>query len=551
MSAVTPPRLAALPLAAALVCSACGGGPSFTVEPTVAPNPNPAVPLAAVVTFQASEPVATTLSVSDETHFWELEYDASHDPSKGLPVLGMRPNRKHQISVAVRNAQGAERSSAPLDFTTPPLPEVGVDFPPIEVVVSKPEKMEPGVTLFNPRRRKVGRGQEIADFNAAFGMLMALDSAGEPVWYYRSDSRVSDFEVSRNGNIIYCTEDYRLIEIDWLGNTVHQWYAKNRPEGPAENAIPVDALTFHHEIAETPDGNILALSSEWKEIDDYYTDEYDQKAPRKRQKVMGDVIVEVDRKTGAVVWEWRAFDHMDPFRIGYETFSGYWERRGFPGVIDWSHANNLRYDESDDSIVVNFRYQAAAMKIDRATKEIKWIFGEPTGWGDLADKVLKPEGDVRWPFHQHSPSPTPNGTLLIFDNGNYQARPFRKPVPVPDTFSRAVEYAIDEKNGTVRELWQSEHKDENRVISIAMGDVDWLPRTQNILVAYGALLTPESIPKTTWESSSRQGFSQWTRLREYVRRNPPEVVYEIVLDSGKPDLGWTLFGAERIDHIGP
>ena len=32
-----------------------------------------------------------------------------------------------------------------------------------------------------------------------------------------------------------------------------------------------------------------------------------------------------------------------------------------------------------------------------------------------------------------------------------------------------------------------------RVISIAMGDVDWLPATENVLVAYGALLHPDSL----------------------------------------------------------
>ena len=71
--------------------------------------------------------------------------------------------------------------------------------------------MEPGVTLFNPRRRRVGRGQDLAEFNAEFGMLMALDPAGEVVWYYRVDSRVSDFEKLRDGNLIFVTADFRLI----------------------------------------------------------------------------------------------------------------------------------------------------------------------------------------------------------------------------------------------------------------------------------------------------------------------------------------------------
>ena len=46
------------------------------------------------------------------------------------------------------------------------------------------------------------------------------------------------------------------------------------------------------------------------------------------------------------------------------------------------------------------------------------------------------------------------------------------------------------------------------------------------------------------------GDQQWTRLREYRRTDPPEVVYEVVLETGEMDLWWTLFGAERIDRVG-
>ena len=533
----------------AVALATCSSGPGVSGPVTVEPNPNPAVPLAAVVKFVTKSPVKTTISVTDGANEWTLDYDFSQDPREGLAVVGMRPDRRHEIHVTVRAGNGAEERFGPFEFVTPALPEAGVEFPPINVTVSSPEKMEPGVTLFNPRRRRVGRSQEVNRFNADFGMLMALDSAGEVVWYYRVDSRISDFEKIRNGNIIFCTADYRLIEIDWLGNTINQWYAKGRPEGPAEG-IAVDTLTFHHEIDELPDSNILVLSSEWKEIDNYYTSELDPNAPRKRQRVMGDVIVEFDRKTGEIVWKWHAFEHMDPFRIGYETFSPYWIRRGFPDMVDWSHANNLLYDETDDSVIVNFRYQAAAVKIDRATQQIKWIFGEPSGWGELSNKVLKAEGEIEWPYHQHSPSPTPNGTLLLFDNGNYQARPFRERAKVEDTYSRAVEFKIDEQSMTVSQVWKSEEPTDDRVIAVAMGDADWLPESENVLVAYGALLDPASIGKVTWEPASRLTFKQWTRLREYVRSDPPEVVYEVVLQADEPDMGWTLFGAERIGSVG-
>ena len=157
-------------LAFAMVSGACSQSPSFVAGPVLEPNPNPAVPLAAVLEFEASAPVTALIEVTDGEHKWQLEYGPEHDPSAGLPVVGMRPDRRHEIRVAIRLAAGAEVSSPTvLEFQTPALPEAGVDFPPIEVAVSKPGEMEPGVTLFNPRRRRVGRGQDVAEFNAAFG----------------------------------------------------------------------------------------------------------------------------------------------------------------------------------------------------------------------------------------------------------------------------------------------------------------------------------------------------------------------------------------------
>lgn len=160
---------------------------------------------------------------------------------------------------------------------------------------------------------------------------------------------------------------------------------------------------------------------------------------------------------------------------------------GIPDTVDWSHANNLLYDSEDDSIVVSF--------LDRQSKEIAWIFGEPSWWGELSEKVLKAEGDLQWPYYQHSPQPTPNGTLVIFDNGNFQARPFRKPSTVTDTYTRAVECGMDGETMKARQLWQSDGMGPERVKSIAMGEVDWLPETENVLVAYGALLHPDSLAR--------------------------------------------------------
>ena len=264
------------------------------------------------------------------------------------------------------------------------------------------------------------------------------------------------------------------------------------------------------------------------------------------------MIIEFERDTGKIVWEWKAFDHMDPFRIGYETFRNYWVRRGFPNTLDWSHANNLLYDAADDSLIVNFRYQAAAIKIDRKTKQIKWIFGEPSGWGKLADKLLKPVGKIQWPYHQHSPTPTPRGTLLVFDNGNYQARPFTPAKPPKETYTRAVEYRIDEENMTVEEIWASEGPGPDSVVTFAMGDVEWLPQTQNVLAAYGFTMMREDVESGKFDWSNPIALHSWTRLLEYKRSDPPEVVWEMVLldNSEENPVGWSLFGAEHLPSWG-
>lgn len=512
--------------------------------PRIEPNPNPAAPLAAVVRFEAEQPVETTLRVSDGVHEWDLSYDASQDPSAGLPVLGMRPAREHIVTVSIASDAG-ETTSAPLRFTTPAAPEPGAEFPPIEITKHDADAVEPGYVMFNPRRGRPGEPR----FGAAFGMLLVLGREGEPVWYDRNDSRISDFDRLSNGNLVYVTQDYRLVELDWLGNEKRSWYAADRPQGPAEGAIPVaGTVSFHHEADELPNGNFIVLGSEVREIDNWYTSETDPRAPRKRQRVMGDVILEFEPDTGKVVWEWKAFDHLPVMRLAYETFDGYWERRGFPAVVDWSHANNLLYDRGDDAVLINFRYQAAIVKIDHETREIEWIVADPDDWGDLADKLLKPVGDTQLPYHQHSPYPAGDGSLLVFDNGNYRARPFEKPLQPKETWTRAVEYRIDEDAGTIEQIWQSEERGPDSVVSIAMGDVQPLAKTNNLLTGFGFLMPHPLIASGDFQWGGATNYPPWTLIREYTRGDDPKLVWEAVVGDpeGGAEVGWTLFGVEHL-----
>ena len=317
---------------ALLTKSVPGDGPKFTVSPNVEPNPNPRVPLAALVKFQSAEPVSTVVSVQEGDRTWTLKYPPERDAGMGLPVVGMKYGKSQQIRVTITNASGESTTSNALSHKTPAKPNDPARIPPVKLIASEPDRMEPGYTLCSLRRnlpsRRPGGG---ARAGAAFGLLAAFDSSGEIVWSYYADARISDVEPLANGNILYLTTDFRAVEIDLLGNAVAQWYAANRPQGESAG-IGIPTLTMHHEIDELPSGNLLVMGTEIRQFEDWYTSETDPGAPRDRQNVMGDVIIEFTR-SGEVVWEWKALDHLDPYRIGYETFTQYWVRRGFPGAL--------------------------------------------------------------------------------------------------------------------------------------------------------------------------------------------------------------------------
>jgi len=475
--------------------------------PVISENPNRDAPLAAIVRFQTDRPVSTILSITDGAHTWELEYAANMNPACGLPVIGMRPNRHHTITVTVRDSSGEElQISEPLSFTTPPLPAGPDDFPNFIATQHKPDIAEPGYTLLNPRRMipqniSARELKTSNNFGQNFGLLTIVDDNGEVLWYYRSDKRIADLQYLKNGHILYTNVDNSIVELDLLGNIVAAWYAVNRPDGPGDG-IAVDALTLHHDLDMLPNGNILALNTERRMIDNYYTTDIDATAPRKNQWVMGDCIIEFER-SGRIIWSWNAFDYLDPMRIGYETFVNYWIRRGFPEPMDWSHANGLEYIAEENSLLVNFRIQSCIVKINRNTGNILWIFGEPSGWPvRLSDKLITLKNG-RCPWHQHSPVITSRGTLLLFDNGNYQARPFSEPAPIAETHSRVVEYRIDEETMTAEEIWTSEIPGDKKVVSFAMGSVQQLPQTGNILAGYGMLLPNDKIDQLTWDTRNR------------------------------------------------
>lgn len=90
------------------------------------------------------------------------------------------------------------------------------------------------------------------------------------------------------------------------------------------------------------------------------------------------------------------------------------------------------------------------------------------------------------------------------------------------------------------------------MISYAMGDADWLPRTGNVLISYGLGLRRNQvtdIKNTQWNACTHHRPS--TRIREVTRTTPPDIVFEVGLrnDAEEPNIGWVCFGAERLEGL--
>ena len=278
------------------------------------------------------------------------------------------------------------------------------------------------------------------------GWLLGVDQSGALSCVHKSDRPVQGVRRKPDGNLLVTVVDGLVLEMTLEGDILRQWYAtgRYRDRAPPANGIAVEAETFHHGVNLGPDGNLLLLSMEIREFDNWPGSTTDPNAPRERAKVVGDIVMEV-RPDGSKVNEWRLLDMLDPYRITYGSRAKYWVQRGYPDTNDWCHANCTAYVAQDDSILVSLRTQDAIIKFDRKTGALRWILGAHGNWQrPWSDRLLTPDGAVAWNFHQHDCSVTPAGTILCFDNGNHRAQPFERAVPPEDNFSRAVEFAVDE-----------------------------------------------------------------------------------------------------------
>jgi len=238
-----------------------------------------------------------------------------------------------------------------------------------------------------------------------------------------------DEEKACPGYVLFSpSRSYKTLLIDLNGNIAHQWTLKHYPglygyllpngnlfyNGKTQHTKPAEYMSwgqgFKGGILQeiTPEGEVI-----WEHIDPYH--HHDGRRTKNggalylnlelvpkeiSTKVKGGVpgsdengmwsdhIKEVD-KDGEIVWEWHAYEHLNPET---DTLLPNMSR------IEWTHGNSVA-PIGEDKCLVSFRSLSMVAIIDKKTDEIIWRIG----YDVLAQ--------------QHDPSMLDNGNVLIFDNG--------------------------------------------------------------------------------------------------------------------------------------
>jgi hypothetical protein len=273
-----------------------------------------------------------------------------------------------------------------------------------------------------------------------FPYLMILNNQGEPVFYKAMPGICLDFKFQPGGQLTYFDGDSGKFQVmDSAFNVVDSYGTGN------------GYATDLHEFRLMPNGHGFLLANDAEPI------RMDTIVPggNPGASVIGLIIQEVDEQKN-VVFQWRSWDH-------YAITDSYIDLT--VSSVDYVHGNALEIDY-DGNLLLSSRHLSEITKINRQTGAIMWRLG---GKNNQFTFVNDPTG---FSF-QHAIRRLENGDIVLFDNGNAR---------VP-SYSRAVEYRLDENAKTATLVWQYRNTPDQ--YGFAMGYVQRFPNS-NTLIGWGA-----------------------------------------------------------------
>ena len=478
---------------------------------TVDVNPTGVAPLTARVDLTTRRPVSVEVTVEgrgDATNV-QRRFDTVATEHE-LPVLGLYPNTTNTVTLRFYDDAGAEVGATTLSATTAPLLS---DLPTVSVDRIQPSGMKPGLHFVS----YFGHDGEVTPQRP-----FVFDDAGTIRWYldFSEHPTLSNLfydngmERLQNGNLYFGDgNSNRIYEINMFGEILNTW--------------DMPGFSFHHNVIETPNGNFVVTVN------------------KKGASTVEDWIIEIDRASGEIVNEWNLNTSLDNSRRTWETDLADLN-------VDWFHANALAYDTSDGTIIVSGRTQGTVKLTPE--NEVVWILAPHKGWEtagdgtDLSQFLLDPldaagepiasdsvrsgavnHPDFEWAWYQHAPALLPDGSLLLFDNG--ENRNYTR----PGTYSRAVLYDIDEAEQTIQQTWQYGKERGRETYSRIVSDVDYHASSDNIVFMPGAV---------------RHNGTNYGKVVE-VDRTSRNVVFEATIRPPTAPFNITFHRVERMSLYPP
>ena len=215
-------------------------------------------------------------------------------------------------------------------------------------------------------------------------------------------------------------------------------------------------LADDHDFQVLPNGHVLMFSYSSHTVDMSQMVEGGHPAAN----VTGAVIQELDVYKN-VIFQWRSIDHI-PVTDSYKNLTG--------ARIGYIHVNSVELDETDGSLIISCRNTYDLIKISRATGEVIWRLS-----GRQNDFTFINENEDNAPLYirgTHDARVHANGNITMFDNGAYEDDMVR-------TYSRAVEYDLDEVNMTATMVW--EYRNDPDFLVLSGGDCIRLPNGNTTL----------------------------------------------------------------------
>lgn len=410
------------------------------------------------------------------------------------------------------------------------------------VRVSEPGAMD-GYTFIVPR----------VDHNAYL-----IDNEGRVVKQWDFGSRTREIHLLDNGNVMILREPDEEIDLSFLPlrHTGDGKIGEYTWDGDLvwEIAYTGTYQHQHHGIDMLPNGNVLLLLWDYHHLDEAVAMGLDlaflEGTFKNTDYFAPDIIVELDKSSSEIVWQWDAWDHLvqdydenlpnygspsdNPGRlnINYQSLAlkGIEANRN-PG--DWMHSNSVNYNPELDQIVISVHRFDEFWIIDHSPStedmtgpagDLLYRWGNPYAFGQgslTEDRKLFQQHDVQW-IEDGLPGA---GNILIYNNRNNVVR---EDEPSEDEYSSILELKLPLRGDNSYDwsiepeiVWQYDQDFYSRIIS----GVQRLPNGNTLITegVPGRLIEVTPTGEVVWEyiNPISDDDDRWLfRMRKYSPDHP-------------------------------